>query len=118
MFCRNCGNKVEEGSKFCSNCGCSLEQSNETQFNRSIDDTNSTLKMLAKVFMIIGCISCSSVLIPLIWAIPMTISLCNKLKYNEKISVAFKVCTLLFVSLVAGILLLCIDDSDNNRTRI
>ncbi len=27
MFCRNCGNTLEEGVRFCSQCGCSIMDS-------------------------------------------------------------------------------------------
>ncbi len=50
-------------------------------------------------------------LIPLAWCIPMTVSVCRKLKNGEPISTALKVCTMLFVSLIAGIMLLCMGDN-------
>ena len=46
-------------------------------------------------------------LVPIIWCIPMTVILAKKLKNNKPIGVGFKVCTLIFVSLVSGIVLLC-----------
>lgn len=49
----------------------------------------------------IGCLA------PLLWTIPMTVHLKKKLKANQPIGIGFKVCTLLFVNLVSGILLLC-----------
>ena len=48
-----------------------------------------------------------SCLIPLAWEIPMVIVLSDKIKNGKPISTGFKVCTLLFVNTVAGILLLC-----------
>ena len=45
--------------------------------------------------------------VPLFWCIPMTVSLSKKLKNNQPISVGFKVCTLIFVNIVSGIVLLC-----------
>lgn len=50
---------------------------------------------------VIGC------LIPLAWTIPMTVHLKKKLNANQPIGTGFKVCTLLFVNLISGILLLC-----------
>lgn len=47
----------------------------------------------------------------LAWQIPMTLSVWRKLKNNEKIGVGFKICVLIFVNLVSGILLLCINDN-------
>ncbi len=52
-------------------------------------------------------------LVPLAWTIPLTLHIWKKLKNDEKISVAVSVCTLIFVSLVAGIILLACDDAAN-----
>ena len=49
-------------------------------------------------------------LIPLCWCIPMTVSVYKAYKGKKDLSTGFKVCTLLFVSLVGGILLLCDND--------
>ncbi len=70
----------------------------------------SGLTTAAKVLMIIGTIMMGLYIIPLAWCIPMTVSYCNKLKYNLPVSTGFKVCSLLFVSLLGGIFMLC----DNN----
>lgn len=65
------------------------------------------LGIAAKVFMIIGCVAQGCLLVPLAWMIPMTISFSRKLKSGEKVGVGFKICTLLFVNMIAGILMLC-----------
>ena len=59
----------------------------------------------------IGC------LIPLAWSIPMTVIVKKKLNNNEPIGIGFKICTLLFVNLISGILLLCMGNNnvDNNQ---
>lgn len=44
------------------------------------------------------------------WMIPMTVSISRSLKENRPISTAMKVCTLIFVGIVPGILLLCMND--------
>lgn len=78
--------------------------------------TESGLLTAAKIFMILSCISGAFFyLIPLAWMLPMTISLFGKAKRGQPISVGFKVCTLLFVNLIAGILLLAIPSDDANR---
>lgn len=46
-------------------------------------------------------------LIPLAWCIPMTIIYFKKVNNGEEVSTAFKICCLLFVSLFAGIFMLC-----------
>ena len=71
----------------------------------------SGLSIAAKVLMIISTVVYGFYLIPLAWCLPMTISYSNKIKYGQPVSTGFKVCTLLFVNLIAGILMLC--DNDN-----
>ena len=73
----------------------------------------SGMKTAAKVFMIIGTVAMgvAGYLIPLAWCIPMTVSYFKKVKTGQPISTGFKVCSLLFVSLVGGILMLC--DNEN-----
>ena len=63
----------------------------------------------AKVFMILGTIltSIGGYLIPLAWCLPMTIVYFKKLKTGQPIGTGFKVCSLLFVSLLGGIFMLC-----------
>lgn len=48
-----------------------------------------------------------SCLIPLAWYIPMVIVLSDKIKNKKPISTGFKICTLIFINVIAGILLLC-----------
>lgn len=50
----------------------------------------------------------------LLWIIPMIVIYNNKVKFNQNISTAFKVCVLLFVSLIAGIILLNDKGYQNN----
>lgn len=64
---------------------------------------------LTKIAAISGFISA---LVPLAWAIPMTVVIFRKLRNYERIGMGMKVCTLIFVSLVAGILLLCMNDNN------
>lgn len=40
---------------------------------------------------------------PLLWMIPMTVSYGKKIAHGEKVSVGFKICTLLFVGFLSGI---------------
>ena len=65
----------------------------------------------AKILMIISCVSIGWTLIPLAWLIPMTIKNSNREKGGEKLSTGFKVCILIFGSMVAGILLLCDEEA-------
>lgn len=64
----------------------------------------------ALVFMIIGCVFQpfygSIGFIGLIWCIPMTIFYNFQQRKGKDVSTAFKICTLLFVNLIAGIIML------------
>ena len=103
-YCTKCGNELVDEAVVCTKCGCATN-------SNSIYDEKSKLYTVAKVFMIIGTVfSAFFYLIPLAWCIPMTISYTNKIKNGEKVSTGFKVCCLLFVSFIGGIIMLC----DNN----
>lgn len=60
--------------------------------------------------MIISCVAGGWALIPLCWMLPMTISYSRAIKEGREVSTAFKVCTLIFVNLISGILMLVSDD--------
>ena len=76
------------------------------------NEDRSTLGTIALVFAIISCVIMGFALFPLAWAVPMTVSMSRKLKNGQPISVGFKVCTLLFLNSVSGILLLCIPENE------
>lgn len=102
-YCTHCGAEVNDEAVVCINCGCPIKNTSKTK-------TDNTIKTLILVFLILGCISGASFLIPLAWCIPITLSVKNKMDNGEPISTSLKVCTLIFVSVVAGILLLCLND--------
>ena len=81
-------------------------------YQQPVAPRESGLATVAKIFMIIGTVASalSLFLIPLAWCIPMTMAYWKKLKTGEPISVGFKICTLLFVNTIAGILMLCDKD--------
>ena len=56
-----------------------------------------------------GVVMAPFLLIPLAWMIPMTVRTYKIYKGRKPNTVAFGVCTLIFVNLVSGILLLCSD---------
>lgn len=70
------------------------------------NDNKQTLRMVAFIFNIISLVTIGWAILPLAWMIPMTIMSWNIYKGKRPNTVAFGVCTLLFVSLVGGILLL------------
>ena len=49
--------------------------------------------------------------LPLAWALPMTLHYIKKSKANEPTTLTFKICTLIFVDLLVGILMLCFEQS-------
>ena len=125
MYCKNCGNQVDDKAVICTKCGCLTDLGEKMNFNQqnpthkstqkseNTANTNNTLGLIAKILMIISTVACGFYIIPLAWMLPMTINLSNKLKNNEPISVGFKICILLFVNTIAGVLLLCMKDENN-----
>lgn len=130
MICKYCNKEINNDEKFCHHCGAKvlddyeqdtytdfINQQNQPESNMSKviheTSTSETLGVIAKVFMILSCISMGFYLLPLLWTIPMTISLSRKLKNKEPIGVGFKICTLLFCNMIAGILLLCRNENEN-----
>ena len=126
-FCTRCGHKLSDTDAFCAECGYAVKsteqvnapvhyqnnaianypmynsESNQEQSNEGI----MKLRMTAKAFMIVGTILMGIYVFPLAWCLPMTISYSRKVKNGEKVSTGFKVSTLLWVSAIAGVLMLC-----------
>jgi len=69
-------------------------------------ETDTTLRLIAFIFNIVSTVSIGWLIIPLAWMIPMTVISYGIYKGTKKNTTAFGVCTLIFVSLVSGILLL------------
>lgn len=121
-YCKYCGAQMNDGDAVCPSCG----RAAETQPTRSARYNTGT-QTAAKVFMIIsfviyalmGIIMMTVAFwvgiiywIPLCWVVPMTVVYNNSINgMRPPVGVAFKICALLFASLIAGILMLC----DNNN---
>ncbi len=105
-YCVHCGAEIHDEAVVCVKCGRSVEAPKTTAVK---DDT---MSIVIKVFLILGCIAQGWAIIPLAWCLPITISVFNRLKNNKPIGTGLKVCSLLFVNLIAGICLLCMDDSN------
>lgn len=71
-----------------------------------VSDQDRTLRLIAFVFCIISLVASCWLIIPLAWMIPMCVISWGIYKGTKANTVAFAVCTLIFSSLVAGILLL------------
>ena len=65
------------------------------------------MKLAAYVLGIISTVCMALCIIPLAWCIPMVIKVKHAMDGKGQLSVGFKVCYLLFVSLIGGVLLLC-----------
>lgn len=102
-FCSKCGKEIAEEATVCPGCGCPVSAKGK--------GGNDGLAVASKIFLILGCIAQGWLLLPLAWCLPITISICNKMKNNEPVGVGLKVCSLLFVNLIGGILLLCRSDN-------
>lgn len=103
-YCSHCGHEVVEEAVVCPSCGCQVGEVPEKKA-----DDNKVFALIIKIFMILGCIATGWSLIPLLWTIPLTVHVCRRLDRKEPIGVGVKVCSLLFVNLIAGIMLLCMD---------
>ena len=106
-FCVHCGNEIHEEAVVCVKCGRSVEPQKPAAAKNNGDDT---MAVVAKVFLVLGCISQGWLLLPLAWCLPITISVFHALRDKRPVGTGLKVCTLLFVNLIAGICLLCMDD--------
>lgn len=109
-FCSKCGTQLVDEAVICIGCGCPVTPGPAVPVQTSVavsEEKESGLTTAAKVFMILGTIVMGFYLIPLAWCIPMTVSYFNKVKRNQPIGTGFKVCSLLFVSIIGGILMLC-----------
>jgi len=108
-YCSHCGAQIEDEAVICVHCGCKVVGSKKSES----EETNDVLGLVAKVFMVLACVGgIAAFFIPLAWCIPMTVHAWRKIDNHEEMGVGFKVCTLLFVSVVAGILLLCRKEED------
>lgn len=65
-----------------------------------------TLRLIAFILNIVSCVSAAWLIIPLAWMVPMTVYSWSLYKGKRPNTTAFGVCTLIFVNLVSGILLL------------
>ena len=107
-YCVHCGGEIHQEAVVCVKCGRSVNQSNTVATNKKT--TDDTMIVIIKIFLIIGCIAQGWLILPLAWCLPITISIFDCLKNQKPISTGLKVCTLLFVSLIAGVCLLCNND--------
>ena len=134
-YCTQCGIQLADDAAFCTQCGAAQAvaepqapiDTNDQQpayandqppvYQPPVYDAPvqpevppvSGLARTALIFMIIGTIvmACSTYCLGLIWCLPMTLAYNKALKNGTTVSTGFKVCSLIFVSTVGGILMLC-----------
>ena len=107
-YCQHCGAQIADEAAFCVNCGNAVGTQQAQQTQQAVQSESSTLRTVAKIFMVLGCISTAwFFLIPLCWTVPMTVHYWRAVADNRPVGTGFKVCSLLFVNLIAGILMLC-----------
>lgn len=104
MYCSKCGAEIADEAVVCTKCGC-LVEGKKIELAQAREESG--LKKVAEIFMIIATVISGFSLIALAWTLPMTLSYSRKIKNNEPVSLSFKICSLLFVSPIAGILMLC-----------
>lgn len=118
-YCSNCGTQLSDNAAFCSGCGSRIEQpayqanyqpNYQPAYVAQTPKKDDTMSIVVKVFLILGCVAQGWAILPLAWCLPITITIFNRLRDNQPISTGLKICTLLFVNLIAGICLLCMND--------
>lgn len=109
-YCPNCGAEVNENAVVCVRCGSGVYATPAPAPVPAEPQKDSTLQTVIKVFMIIGCVMQGVMLLPLAWCIPLTVHVFKAFKENKPISTGKKIFILLFVNLVAGICLLCMNE--------
>ena len=102
-YCTYCGAQIHEEAVICPTCGCPTKQPIQQE---KPQQNNDTLRLVAKILMIYSTVLMGLYIFPLAWCIPMTLSYSDKIKKGEPVSATFKICTLLFVNTIAGILML------------
>lgn len=109
-YCVHCGGEICEEAIICVKCGRAVQK----ECMPVAAEPDDTMAVVVKVFLIIGCVAQGWLLLPLAWCLPITISVFNSMKEKRPVSTGLSVCTLLFVNLIAGICLLCME---NNQTK-
>jgi len=69
-------------------------------------ESDQTLRLIAFIFNVVSTVSVGWLIVPLAWMLPMTIISYGIYKGTKKNTTAFGVCTLIFMSVVSGVLLL------------
>ena len=107
MYCKKCGSEIDDEAVICVKCGCYTD----SQPIKRQSANSSTKVATAKFFAIFGAvIGVFMLFIPTIVGC-FAVSKLNNAKTKEELT-GTAVCTLLFCSTIAGIIMLCITDED------
>lgn len=136
-YCTHCGGEIHDEAVICIHCGRSVQGEAKRNSSSGSDTLITVAKVFMTIgcvatpaigllYGMIMLIAASAALVtellvaailimvfcclPLAWTLPLTITVYRRSKNHEPISTGIKVCTLLFVNLIAGILLLCAND--------
>lgn len=96
----------------CASCGISAVSCLIIGLYFTVNGAYNDVGMACGVGMIVMAI-CS--LIALAWVIPLTVYVFRRTKARAPVSTAAKVCILIFVNVISGILLLCMKESPESR---
>ena len=108
IYCSQCGAELIGDETNCQRCGSPTNNQVDLGYQQVVPMKSSGVVTAIKVFMIIGTVFMSlyTFLIGLAWCLPMTIHYFNCLKKGVQVGLGFKICTILFVNMIAGILML------------
>ena len=132
-YCEKCGTELLDEAIFCTNCGAAVGVDRSARIICKDSANTSALKSAAKIFMLIksafyGIYTMLMLFLAVVLPSPgfviffiafggafalclsMTVVYFRRVATCWPVSSAFKVCTLLFVSMIAGILMLCDKD--------
>ena len=107
-YCNHCGAGVCDEAAVCAHCGRTLNSTDSATSSTSNLGINAQgMQSVIKILMIVGTVlmALETCGLGLIWCLPMYSHYNEKIKRGEKVSTTFKVCTLLFVNTIAGILM-------------
>ncbi len=107
MYCRFCGSLIDDDAKFCPVCGKCVDENivKEVELTKEVFDNSSGIVIAAKVFIILGSIfGLFTIIAPIIGI--LTFLEVDKVETKDELTV-YAVLTLIFCSLIGGILLLC-----------
>lgn len=89
IVCPLCGSEAPSGARNCPQCGKRLSAGPFALGEQAIP-VKSSIEVAAFAFYVVSCVGISFFIVPLIWAIPATIYVKNRIDRREKISLLFK----------------------------